>query len=106
MKHNKTVGNCDIVFGERIYPTTTANEWQSKFKEIPYHETTQQIAFIKNLLTTHSAHLVERIEKYAGKVFGFEVIENKDPKNKEYSAGFEAGKKFMKDQAIDIVKNI
>jgi hypothetical protein len=38
---------------------TPAKEWQSKFKEIPYHETTQQIDFIQTLLTSHSAHLVE-----------------------------------------------
>ena len=58
----------------------------------------------KRTLDTHTAHLVERIEKYAGKVFGVEVIVTPDLENKEYRAGFEAGKKFMKDQAIDIVK--
>jgi hypothetical protein len=47
----------------------------------------------------------ERIEKYAGKVFGIEVVISEDLKNKDYIAGFEAGKLFMKEQITKLTTN-
>ena len=49
--------------------------------------------------------LLREIEKYAGKLYGFEIIIAKNPKNKEYIKGFLAGKKFMKKEIIRLLKD-
>lgn len=48
--------------------------------------------------------LIKKINKFAGKLYGFEVIISKDKNNKEFIKGFEAGKKFMKEEIIKLIK--
>lgn len=48
--------------------------------------------------------LLKKINKRAGKVFGLEIVISKNPKNKEYIKGFEAGKKYLLSEVIKIIK--
>ncbi len=47
--------------------------------------------------------IIDRIEKYSGKVFGLEIVISDDLENKDYIKGFEDGKKYMKEQIIEII---
>lgn len=48
--------------------------------------------------------IIESVEKHAGKLHGFEIIVCTDPKDKQFQEGFVAGKQYMKEEIIKIIK--
>lgn len=48
--------------------------------------------------------ILERIEKYAGKIYGFELIISSKGGDKVFNEGFLAGKAFMKSEVQRIIK--
>ena len=55
-------------------------------------------------LTKSIEEILENIEKFAGKLYGLEVVISDEKDDKKFIAGFEAGKKFMKEEIIKIIK--
>lgn len=51
-------------------------------------------------------HLEKFLEERAGKVFGLNIIVTENIKNKEYIAGFEAGKEMIIDQMKSELKTL
>jgi len=49
--------------------------------------------------------IIKDLDKYAGKIFGLDLIISEDKDNKDYIDGFQAGKQFLKDEIKKIIKN-
>ena len=58
---------------------------------------------ILELFEQQKQEMVEDVEKYAGKVFGFEIIILKDKYDKRYIAGFGDGKKYLKGEVFKLL---
>ena len=58
---------------------------------------------ILKLFSQQKQEIVEDVEKYAGKVFGFEIIILKDKYDKRYIAGFGDGKKYLKGEVFKLL---
>ena len=61
---------------------------------------------LSELFEKQKQEIVEEIEKYAGKVFGFEVVISENRNDKRYIAGFEAGKKFLLEEVIKLIDKL
>ena len=59
--------------------------------------------FLKDYFSQQKQEMVEDVEKYAGKVFGFEIIILKDKYDKRYIAGFGDGKKYLKGEVFKLL---
>ncbi len=58
---------------------------------------------ILKLFSQQKQEMVEDVEKYAGKVFGFEIIILKDKYDKRYITGFGDGKKYLKGEVFKLL---
>lgn len=52
------------------------------------------------------AEALEEIERFAGKVFGLEVVVSEDPNDERFIAGFAKGKEFMREEIQRLLASI